>query len=161
MVGVEQWAEVRRMHWVDGLSGREISRRTALHRDTVARLLAAGALHSWRADQRVGASDGVGAEHGPGHVAIEPAAGVPGSGAAVEAEPFKDEIYRLLADDRNLPVVRAREFIEPLSGSPRRWSHQRARDPDARGCSHRMTLQATLLPATAGPARLRESSSQE
>jgi hypothetical protein len=41
VVGVEQWAEVRRMHRVDGLSGREISRRTGLHRDTVARLLAA------------------------------------------------------------------------------------------------------------------------
>lgn len=38
---MEQWAEVRRMHRVDGLSGREISRRTGLHRDTVARLLAA------------------------------------------------------------------------------------------------------------------------
>jgi transposase len=41
VVGVEQWAEIRRMHRVDGLSGREISRRTGLHRDTVARLLAA------------------------------------------------------------------------------------------------------------------------
>src|SRR5205823_4655168 len=41
LVGVEQWAEVRRMHRVDGLSGREISRRTGLARETVARLLAA------------------------------------------------------------------------------------------------------------------------
>lgn len=41
MVGVEQWAEVRRMRRVEGSSGREISRRTGLHRDTVARLLAA------------------------------------------------------------------------------------------------------------------------
>ena len=41
MVGVEQWAEVRRMHRVDGLSAREISRRTGLARDTIARLLAA------------------------------------------------------------------------------------------------------------------------
>ena len=41
LVGVEQWAEIRRMHRVDGLSGREISRRTGLARDTVARLLAA------------------------------------------------------------------------------------------------------------------------
>jgi transposase len=40
LVGVEEWAEIRRMHRVDGLSGREISRRTGLHRDTVARLLA-------------------------------------------------------------------------------------------------------------------------
>ena len=43
MVDVEQWAEVRRMRRVEGLSGREISRRTGLHRDTVARLLAAPA----------------------------------------------------------------------------------------------------------------------
>jgi transcriptional regulator with XRE-family HTH domain len=41
VVGVEQWAEIRRMRRVEGLSGREISRRTGLHRDTVARLLAA------------------------------------------------------------------------------------------------------------------------
>lgn len=41
MVGVEQWAEVRRMKRVEGLSGREISRRTGLARDTVSRLLAA------------------------------------------------------------------------------------------------------------------------
>jgi hypothetical protein len=41
VVDVEQWAEVRRMRRVEGLSGREISRRTGLHRDTVARLLAA------------------------------------------------------------------------------------------------------------------------
>ncbi len=43
MVDVERWAEVRRMRRVEGLSGREISRRTGLHRDTVARLLAAAA----------------------------------------------------------------------------------------------------------------------
>ena len=41
MVGVEQWAEVRRMHRVEGVSAREISRRTGLHRNTVKRLLAA------------------------------------------------------------------------------------------------------------------------
>jgi transposase len=41
VVGVEQWALVRQMHRVEGLSGREISRRTGLARDTVARLLAA------------------------------------------------------------------------------------------------------------------------
>ena len=41
MVGVEQWAEVRRMHRVDGVSAREISRRTGLHRNTVKRLLTA------------------------------------------------------------------------------------------------------------------------
>ena len=41
MVGVEQWAEVRRLHRVERLSIREISRRTGLHRKTVRRALAA------------------------------------------------------------------------------------------------------------------------
>ena len=38
---MEQWAVVRRMHRVDGVSAREISRRTGLARETVARMLAA------------------------------------------------------------------------------------------------------------------------
>jgi hypothetical protein len=41
VVGVEQWAEIRRMHRVERLSIREISRRTGLHRKTVRRALAA------------------------------------------------------------------------------------------------------------------------
>ncbi len=39
MVGVEQWADIRRMHGVDRLSIREISRRTGLHRRTIRRAL--------------------------------------------------------------------------------------------------------------------------
>jgi transposase len=41
VVGVEQWAEIRRMHRVERLSIREISRRSGLHRKTVRRALAA------------------------------------------------------------------------------------------------------------------------
>ena len=41
MVGVEQWAEIRRMHRVERLSIREISERTGLHRETIRRALAA------------------------------------------------------------------------------------------------------------------------
>jgi transposase len=41
VVGVEQWAEIRRMHRVERLSIREISRRTGLHRETIRRALAA------------------------------------------------------------------------------------------------------------------------
>jgi transposase len=41
VVGVEQWAEIRRLHRVEQLSIREISRRTGLHRKTVRRALAA------------------------------------------------------------------------------------------------------------------------
>ena len=40
MVGVEQWAEIRRMHRVERLSIRAIHRRTGLHRDTIRRALA-------------------------------------------------------------------------------------------------------------------------
>jgi transposase len=39
VVGVEQWAEIRRMHRVDRLSIREISKRTGLHRKTIRRAL--------------------------------------------------------------------------------------------------------------------------
>ena len=39
MVSVQQWAEVRRMHFVEGLGIREIRRRTGLHRETIRRAL--------------------------------------------------------------------------------------------------------------------------
>ena len=39
MVGVEQWAEIRRMYGVERLSIREISRRTGMHRRTIRRAL--------------------------------------------------------------------------------------------------------------------------
>jgi transposase len=41
LVGVEQWAEIRRMHRVERLSIRAISERTGLHRKTIRRALAA------------------------------------------------------------------------------------------------------------------------
>jgi hypothetical protein len=37
VVGVEQWAEIRRMHRVERLSIREIGRRTGLHRKAIRR----------------------------------------------------------------------------------------------------------------------------
>jgi hypothetical protein len=40
VVGVEQWAEIRRMHRVERLSIRAVHRRTGLHRDTIRRALA-------------------------------------------------------------------------------------------------------------------------
>ena len=39
MVSVEQWAEIRRMRFVEGLAIREIRRRTGLHRETIRRAL--------------------------------------------------------------------------------------------------------------------------
>jgi transposase len=43
VVGVEQWADVRRMHRVERLSIREIGRRTGLHRKTIRRALSSDA----------------------------------------------------------------------------------------------------------------------
>jgi transposase len=40
LLGVEQWAEIRRMSKVERLSQREIHRRTGIHRDTIRRALA-------------------------------------------------------------------------------------------------------------------------
>jgi transposase len=40
VVAVEQWAEVRRLRFVRGLSIREIHRRTGLHRETIRNALA-------------------------------------------------------------------------------------------------------------------------
>lgn len=42
MIDVEQWAEIRRTHFVDGVSIREIRRRTGLHRETIRRALSMG-----------------------------------------------------------------------------------------------------------------------
>ena len=39
-MGVEQWAEIWRMHLVEVISIREINRRTGLHRETIRRALA-------------------------------------------------------------------------------------------------------------------------
>jgi transposase len=85
VVGVEQWAEIRRLHFVRKLSQREIHRRTGLHRDTIRRAIA---------------SD------------VPPAYGRPLKGSKLDA--FKDEIHRLLTDDPKLPGVRVRELLEPL-----------------------------------------------
>ena len=43
MIGVEQWAEIRRLYFVEKRSKREIHRLTGLHRDTITRALAAEA----------------------------------------------------------------------------------------------------------------------
>jgi transposase len=85
VVGVEQWAEIRRLHFVRGLSMREIHRRTGLHRDTISR-----AIHS---DER-------------------PVYRRASSGSRLD--PFKDEIHRLLGRDPKLPGVRVRELLAPL-----------------------------------------------
>lgn len=85
MVGVEQWAEVRRLRFVRGLSIHEIHRRTGLHRETIRRAIGSDAPPKY--------------SRAPG-----------GS----KLDPFKDEIHRLLATDPKLPGQRVRELIAPL-----------------------------------------------
>ena len=85
VVGVEQWAEVRRLRFVRGLSIREIHRRTGLHRETIRRALASDVPPRYERE-------------------------VMGS----KLDPFKDEIHRLLGLDARLPGQRIRELIAPL-----------------------------------------------
>jgi transposase len=54
VIGVEQWAEIRRMHRVERLSIRAIHRRTGLHRDTIRRAL--GSDEPPRYERAAGAS---------------------------------------------------------------------------------------------------------
>jgi transposase len=85
VVDVEQWAEVRRLFFVRGLSQREIHRRTGLHRDTIR-----NAINSSKPPKY---------ERAP---------------AGSKLDPFKDEIHRLLKADPKLPGQRVRELIAPL-----------------------------------------------
>jgi transposase len=85
MVLVERWAELRRQHFVGGVSIKELARRSGLSRNTV------------RAALR--------AERAPRYE--RPA-------AVSKLEPFKEEIHRLLKDDPGLSGVRVREEILPL-----------------------------------------------
>ena len=85
MVGVEQWAEVRRMRRVEGLSAREIGRRTGLARDTVSRLLAA---------------------EEPPRYSRAPAGSI--------LDPFKDWICEQLQADPKVPSQRLRELAAEI-----------------------------------------------
>lgn len=85
MVGVEQWAEVRRMKRVEGLSAREISRRTGLARDTVSRLLATQA---------------------PPRYSRSPAGSI--------LDPFKEWICEELKADPKVPSQRLRELAAEI-----------------------------------------------
>src|SRR5215208_1371597 len=73
------------MHFVAGLSIKEIARRTGRDRNTVRRALRASEPPAYRRVARPS-----------------------------KLEPFKEEIHRLLGDDPKLPGQRVRELIEPL-----------------------------------------------
>jgi transposase len=85
VVGVEQWAELRRLHFVGGVSIRELQRRTGLGRNTIRRALRAE--EPPRYQRRVGAS---------------------------KLDPFREEIQRLLREDPRLPGIRVLELIAEL-----------------------------------------------
>jgi transposase len=85
VVGVEQWAELRREHFVRGVSIKELSRRTGLSRNTVRAALRASVPPRYSCGSR-------------------------GS----KLDPFKAEIQRLLGEDPALPGVRVGELLEPL-----------------------------------------------
>ncbi len=85
MVGVEQWAELRRLHFVGGKSIKQLARETGFSRNTIR-----GALRSKE----------------PPVYRRAPAGSV--------LDPFKEEIHRLLREDPSLTGVRVRELLEPL-----------------------------------------------
>jgi transposase len=85
VIGVQQWAEIRRMKFVDGLSIHEIQRRTGLHRKTIRRALESDEPPRYERPPRPSKLD-----------------------------PFREEIRRLLREDPRIPAKRIRELIEEL-----------------------------------------------
>jgi transposase len=85
VLGVERWAELRREHFVRGVSIKELARRFGVDRNTVRRALRSDAPPAYCR-----------------------------SPAASKLDPFRDEIHRLLGEDPKLPGVRVRELIAPL-----------------------------------------------
>jgi transposase len=85
VVGVEQWAEIRRMHRVERLSIREISKRTGLHRKTIRRALAA--------------------EVPPKYLR---------AAAGSKLDPFKEWICEQLREDPGIQSLRLREMAAEL-----------------------------------------------
>lgn len=82
MLGVEQWAELRRMHVVEGVAIKEIARRTGLARNTVRAALRSEAPPRYERVARPSKLD-----------------------------PFKPQVEELLRGDPRLPVRRIGELI--------------------------------------------------
>jgi transposase len=85
VVGVEQWAEIRRMHFVAGVSIKEIARRTGRDRNTIRRALRSQEPPRYRRAERPS-----------------------------KLEPFREEIHRLLGEDGELPGQVIRERLQEL-----------------------------------------------
>jgi transposase len=85
VLGVEGWAELRREHFVRGVSIKELVRRTGLSRNTIRAALRSDAPPRYER-----------------------------AAAGSKLDPFKDEIHRLLRKEPRLTGVRVRELLEPL-----------------------------------------------
>jgi transposase len=85
VVEVEQRAEIRRMHFVLGVSINEIARRRGRDRNTIRTALGPRRRRSTRGRRR-----------------------------GRKLDPFKDEIHRLLKQDARMPGQRIGELIAPL-----------------------------------------------
>jgi transposase len=85
VVSVEQWAELRREHFVAGKSIKELARATGLSRNTIRRALRSDRPPSYQRAPRPSV-----------------------------LEPFKPEVHRLLKKESALTGVRIRELLEPL-----------------------------------------------
>ena len=86
MVGVEQWADIRRLHRVEGVSIRQISERTGLHRNTIRRALAAAEPPKYERKAAVGS----------------------------KVDPFKEWICEQLDADPKIPSQRLREMASEI-----------------------------------------------
>jgi transposase len=85
LLGVEGWAELRREHFVRGVSIKELARRSGLSRNTIRSALRAA--EPPRYERALAGS---------------------------KLDPFKDEIHRLLRADPSMSGQRIRELIAPL-----------------------------------------------
>src|SRR5829696_7969747 len=85
LVEVEQWAELRREHFVRRVAIKELVRRTGLSRNTIRLALRSQAPPRYER-----------------------------AGSGSKLDPFKDEICRLLRADPTIPGQRIRELIVPL-----------------------------------------------
>jgi len=85
LLDVEGWAELRREHFVRGVSIKELARRTGMSRNTIRVALRSATAPRYSRPSPVSKLD-----------------------------PFKDEIHRLLKVDPRMPGQRIRELLAPL-----------------------------------------------
>jgi transposase len=83
LIALEQWAEIRRMHFVDGISIKEIHRRTGRDRKTIRRALRSDRPPRYRRREQ----------------------------ASSKLDPFREEVARLLREEPRITNTRIRELI--------------------------------------------------